>query len=249
MSLIDPSALDNNAKLLFDTLLNSVELARFTLVGCNALALQIKHRVCRGFDFAFYGQMLPTTQINEFVSRLKLAGYVVHDLTDITTLAQFKIKTGENLRDFNRNYIINGIKLTFFVQGKTRQQREFYKNCETIQDPSMQFKILGLDGLKVAKILLLADEVLSPNLFDLMTLVKDHALTLDNINLFVKTLGHIDDPEHYRAVLTGIIPLDKNDEGLKPMNINFDIETIYEFFDKAYEQHDIKKASEFYSKN
>ncbi|MFV1984032.1 MAG: nucleotidyl transferase AbiEii/AbiGii toxin family protein [Thiohalomonadales bacterium] len=248
MNTIDQSVLNDKSKFLFNTLFNSSELTGFTLVGGTALALQIKHRLSLDFDFAYYEHALPTRKIDELINRLKSEGLAIHDMTDTTAVSQFKINTGENLRDFSRDYIINGIKLTFFIHGKTQQQREYYKHCKTLQSEGMQFKILDIDGLKVSKILLLADRVRSRDLFDLMILVKYHSLTLNKINLFVKTLGHIDDPEHYRAVLTGIIPLDKNDEGLKPVNIKSDIKNIYQFFDNLYEEYDIKMASEFYSK-
>ncbi len=247
MTTIDKSALHSNARLLFNSLLNAPELIGFTLVGGNALALQIKHRIAINFDFAYFEQVLPIKKIDDFVSRLRTENYVVHDLTDSNEIAQFKINTGENLRDYTREYIINGVKLTFLVEGKTQQQRDFYKNCETLQCKGMLFNVLGLNGIKVSKILKLADRVRSRDIFDLMILVMDHSLTLDKLNIFVKTLGHIDDPEHYRAVLTGVIPLDINDEGLKPVNINFNIKKIYQFFDEVYEEYDIKKACELYS--
>ncbi|VAX00018.1 hypothetical protein MNBD_GAMMA22-1091 [hydrothermal vent metagenome] len=248
MASLNRSALQSNAKVLFKALSASKELAGFTLVGGNALALQIKHRVTLNFEFAYFEAMLPLKQIDDFVIRLKSEAYVVHDLTDSNEVAQFKINTGENLRHYSRDYIINGVKVTFFVQGKTQVQRDFYKKCNCIQTKDMQFKVLGLDGLKVSKILILADRVRSRDLYDLMVLIIDHCLTLEKINMFIRTLGHIDDPEHYRAVLTGIIPLDVNDEGLTPVNFNSDIKSIYQFFDETYEENDIKKACEVYSK-
>ncbi|MFV2061814.1 MAG: nucleotidyl transferase AbiEii/AbiGii toxin family protein [Gammaproteobacteria bacterium] len=247
MKIIDESVLPDKTKALFAILLDSPELQNFILVGGTALALQIKHRISLDFDFACYTVKLPIEIIDEFINRLRFENFAVHDLTDITSVSQFKINTGNNLRDFARDYSIDGIKLTFFVHGKTTQQRDFYSHCETIQNHDKQFKILGIDGLKVAKILLLADRVRSRDLFDLMILIKNHSFTIDKLNLFIRTLGHIDDPEHYRAVLTGLIPLDTNDEGLKPVNIDFDIKQIYQFFDELYAQHDIKKTSEFYS--
>jgi len=248
-SFINTSILTNNAKLLFSDLLNSPELADFTLVGGTALALQIRHRISLDFDFACYQQKLPVNKIDNLIIRLKNNAYSIHTSSDVTKVAQFKINTGTNLYNYARDYIINGIKLTFFVHGKTNQQREFYNNCEAIQDNNKQFKILSIEGLMVSKILLLADRARSRDLFDLMILFKDYSLTLEKLELFVKTLGHNDDPEHYRAVLTGIIPLDKNDEGLKSVNVDFDINKIYQFFDELYAQQDIKKASEFYSNN
>lgn len=248
MNLIDQTILTDNARLLFSKLLISSELANFTLVGGTALALQIQHRLSLDFDFACYSAKLPVQQIDDFIYRLKNEGQTVHELTDVTTVSQFKINTGDDLRQFARDYIINSIKVTFFVHGKTLQQREFYSHCEKINNDDMFFSILRIDGLKVAKILVLADRVRSRDLFDLMILVKDHSLTLNKLELFVKTLGHIDDPEHYRAILTGVIPLDKNDEGLKPVNIDFDIRVIYQFFEDLYREQDIKKTVDLYTR-
>jgi len=248
MSLIDQTILTDNARLLFSTLLISPELSNFTLVGGTALALQIQHRLSLDFDFACYAPKLPVQQIDDFICRLKNEGHTIHELTDVTAISQFKINTGNDLRQFARDYIVNGLKITFFVHGKTSQQREFYSHCEKIQTNDMLFSILGIDGIKVAKILVLADRVRSRDLFDLMILVKEHSLTLDKLELFVKTLGNIDDPEHYRAILTGIIPLDQNDEGLKPVNINFDIKEIYQFFEELYKEQDIKKTINLYNR-
>jgi len=46
--------------------------------------------------------------------------------------------------------------------------------------------------------------------------------------------------------MTGVIPLDKNDEGLEPVDIVIDINDIYHFFDHLFAEHDIQRAAEFY---
>ncbi len=247
--LYNKSALTEDALHLFDVLASSPELQGLTLIGGTALALQINHRISLDFDFASFEEKIPIRKIDPLVNQLKADGHRVNELTDTTAVSQFKINTGENLREYVRDYVINNIKVTFFAHGKNHEQRQYYNNAAKIQKTLMSFNILGIDGLKVAKTLVLADRARSRDLFDLMILVRDHSFSIEKLIEIVKQMGHIDDPEHYRAIMTGVIPLDKNDEGLKPVDAGIEIKEIYDFFDSMYTDHDIKKASEFYLRN
>jgi len=243
------SVLTEEAVHLFDVLASSAELTGLTLIGETALALQVNHRISLDFDFATFEEKIPVRKIATLVSKLKADGHRVNELTDTTAVSQFKINTGENLREYVRDYVINNVKVTFFSHGKNHQQRKYYKNAEKIQDAVMNFNILGIEGLIVAKTLVLADRVRSRDLFDLMILVRDYSYSIEKLTTIVQQMGHIDDPEHYRAVMTGVIPLDNNDEGLKSVNENIDVKDIYDYFDGVYAEHDIKIASEFYLYN
>jgi len=244
--LIKSVLMDENRRL-FDLLAQSSELEGLTLVGGTALALQINHRNSLDFDFATFEEKLPTKNIDLLIHRLKAGKNTVNEITDSTAVSQFKINTGENLRDYARDYVVNNIKVTFFTHGQNQDQRQFYKNTAKVTDSTISFDVLAIDGLKAAKTLVLADGVRSRDLFDLMVLVRDYHYSLDEIISTVKRIGHIDDMEHYRAVMTGIIPLDKNDEGLYPVDVVTDIKDIYRFFDNLFAEHDIQRAAEFYS--
>ena len=64
------------------------------------------------------------------------------------------------------------------------------------------------------KALLLADRARSRDLFDLMALIQGHGYTLDQALGLVKKLAPIErrDIERHKAVMTGAIPLDPEDE-------------------------------------
>jgi len=247
MTRLIKSALLDDSRQLFAVLEKSPELEELTLVGGTALALQINHRVSLDFDFAAFDEILPTRNIDALINRLRAGKNHVNEITDTNAVSQFKINTGENLRDYARDYVMNNIKVTFFTLGKNQNQRQFYKDTAKVKDPGATFSVLGMDGLKTAKTLVLADRVRSRDLFDLMILVKDYSFTLDQMNLIVKQIGHIDDMEHYRAVMTGVIPLDNKDEGLNPVNVTVKIEDIYLFFEDLFAEHDVETAAEFYS--
>jgi len=50
------------------------------------------------------------------------------------------------------------------------------------------------------------------------------------------------DLEYYRAVLTGKIPLDRDDEGLLAVDVQVGVDQIYQFFKKIFKEHDLELA-------
>lgn len=249
MDNIYSSVLTDEANLLFKTLSSASELEDLTLIGGTALALQIKHRISLDFDFATFEKEIPCYKIDSFISRLKTEGWSIHEIVDTNNTSQFKINTGLNLRNFVRDYVINGIKLTFFTHGKNDKQRQYYSQSHKIKSDEISFSIMGIDGLKTSKILVLADRVTSRDLYDLMILIKNYSFTLDKAFSLIKQISHLDDIEHYRAVMTGIIPLDKSDPGLLAVDVGVTILEIYEYFENIFEIHDIEQARIKYSKN
>jgi len=153
------------------------------------------------------------------------------------------------MRNYVRDYIINNVKVTFFAHGKNDLQRKYYNEAEKIKHDNMSFGILGIEAIKVSKMLVLADRVKSRDLYDLMILMRDISYSINDALLMIKEISHLDDSEHYRAVMTGTIPLDENDEGLMPVNVDYDTSQVYAFFEKEFEKYDIKKNAEIYDHN
>jgi len=247
MTIINYSVLTDQANKLFEILKKAPELNGLTLVGGTALALQIGHRVSLDFDFASFTGSIPSYNIDSLIENLKQTGLNVHEITNPQNESQFRINTGEQLRDHVRDYIVNKIKLTFIAHGRTKLQRKFYSGVHKIQSDDMSFNIMGLEGLKTSKTLVLADRVQSRDLYDLMMLMENHHYTIENLVSVIKELGHIDDPEHYRAVMTGLIKIDLRDDGLMPVDIHYSVEDIYEYFESQYEKYDILQSIELFS--
>lgn len=110
------------------------------------------------------------------------------------------------------------------------------------------FDLLGLDALKIAKTLVLADRVRSRDLFDLMVLMRSYDYSVAEAMKIVESLGHNDDPEYYKAVMIGSIPLDKEDEGLDAVNVKITPDEMYEFFDKRIADYELRLAEEYFSR-
>lgn len=66
------------------------------------------------------------------------------------------------------------------------------------------------------KSLVLAERTCSRDLFDLITLIRDHGFRMVDAFSLVRALAPIEqrDIERHKAVMTGLIPLDSEDEGL-----------------------------------
>lgn len=237
-------ALSQATRDLFEYAAGSPELAPFTLVGGSALALQIDHRRSMDLNFAVFTDTLPEPDIDRWIERLRQAGVAADDLTDIEAASRFRINTGKPLSRFARDYEIAGVRVTFFVQGRNEAQRRFYRDADVLHGSSRSFGILGLDGLKVAKTLVLADRARSRDLFDLMVLLRDHGLTVDRMARIVRTLGHNNDLEHYIAVMCGDIPLDAGDEGLHPTGTAIAINDIHAELRRYIDAWQIERASE-----
>jgi len=235
------------AAALFKVLCHAPELTGLTLIGGTALALQINHRISLDFDFAQFGGTLHGPAIDQLISRLKQEEHQAQIITSPAEISQFKINRGMNLLDYARDYVIDGVKVTFFIHGKNSVQKTFYQKTEKINENDMSFDILGIDGLKAAKTLVFADRVRSRDLYDLYILMRDHSYSLDNLFSIVRELGTIDDPEHYKAIMRGEIPLDNDDEGLEAVDLYTGIEQIYEYFNQIIDDYEIKLARDLYS--
>lgn len=211
------------------------------LVGGTALALQIGHRKSNDLDLACFDKKLPNNAIDQFLLELKKT-HQVRELNSVAQISQFKIQTGLNLLDYVRDFNIDQVKVTFLSLGENVKQQAFYKEASKI-NKAWAFPLLGKDGLEVAKTLVMKNRVRSRDLYDLMLLMRDHGYTLKSLINNLQTYLLNDDFEYYRAVLTGRIPLDRDDEGLLPVDVNVTIDQIYQFFKQELKSYDLEVAS------
>lgn len=243
LSILNPAT-----RRIFTVIAALTDASAFTLIGGTALSLQIGHRVSNDLDFAVFLERLPTQKVDKLIATLKEQGHSVSLITDPSKISIFKINTGESLLNFARDYTVDDVKITFFAHGRNEQQRSFYRKTPTVVSNEVSFPILGIEGLNTAKTLVLADRVRSRDLFDLMILIRDHGFSIATALAIAEKLGTNNDPEYYKAVMTGKIPLDEEDEGLATVSVTTPIDDIYDFFKKAVEQYEISLAAEFWRK-
>jgi DNA-binding XRE family transcriptional regulator len=98
-------------------------------------------------------------------------------------------------------------------------------------------------GFGRTNLTLLGQRVRSRDLYDLFILAKEHGYTIAQLLHDAATYGTNDDPEYYKAVLRGEIPLDIDDEGLEPVGVATDLNVIYSFFDTQISLIEIDEAA------
>ena len=220
------------------------KLAGFTLVGGTALALQLGHRISEDLDFNIFGQKLPIKAIDALLDELAAEGSVIQSLIKSEQKSAFKINTSENLDNYLQDYLIDGAKVTFHSRHereRPKQQIDFLKSIPKLKLADDGFDLLSLEGLFVMKSIVVYDRVKSRDLFDLMIFTRDHGYTLSDIFTAIDTYQPIrnKDPEHFKSVATGLIPIEKNDEGFSSIHLDVTMYEIYKHFKKLISDFEI----------
>lgn len=231
----------------FARLKDDPRMSGFTLVGGTALALQIGHRISEDLDFNIFGQKLPVRNIDGILDDLAAGGASIESLITPEQKSKFKINTSENLDNYIQDYLIDGAKVTFHSRNESdrpKQQIEFLKAASKLDVSEHGFKVLGVGGLFVMKSIVVYDRVKSRDIYDLMVLTRDCGYTLKDVFLAIEAYqpARNRDPEHFKSVVTGIIPLDKNDEGFFSINLDVKIEDVYKYFRKLVNEHEMQLA-------
>lgn len=240
-----PEATQKNfSRLQIDT-----RLAGFTLVGGTALALQIGHRVSEDLDFNIFGQKLPINALDGLLDDLAEGGATIESLITPEQKLGFKINTSEILDHYIQDYLIDGAKVTFHSRNESdrpKAQIAYLKATPKVMVSEGGFDVLGIDGLLAMKSIVVYDRVKSRDLYDLMVLTRDHGFTLDDIFAAIDRYQPIrnKDPEHFKSVATGLIPLDKNDEGFASIQLNVKMADVYKHFKKLIDGYEIRAVQQ-----
>ena len=229
----------------FARLKDDPRLAGFTLVGGTALALQIGHRISEDLDFNIFGQKLPIKVIDGLLDELAAGGAAIESLITSEQKLGFKINTSENLDHYIQDYLIDEARVTFHSRhegDRPKAQIDFLKSAPKVVVSEGGFDVLGIDGLFAMKSIVVYDRVKSRDIYDLMALTRGHGYTLDDIFAAIDAYQPIrnKDPEHFKSVVTGIIPLDKNDEGFSSIQLNVKMGEIYKYFKKLIDDYEVR---------
>jgi len=239
--------LPEKTRVIYRRLLEEPLMQGMTLVGGSALALQTGHRISEDLDFAIFGAQLPSARIDTLISGLETAGFDVSLTTSQSDIERFRINTGRKLLNFVRDYAVDGVKLTFFARGANAPQKQLdWLNQADRLAVGAGFDILGLHGLFAMKSLVLADRARSRDLFDLMYLIEHCGYTIDQSFALAQQLAPVEkrDIERHKGVMSGIIPLDDDDEGFASINVQRSIAEIYAFLAEQIDAFEQRQAEE-----
>ena len=119
---------------------------------------------------------------------------------------------------------------------------DYLKHADLLPVDDISFSILGLEGLRVSKAVVIGQRVRSRDLYDLFVLIRDHGYSVEQLLKDAQKYGTNDDSEYYKSVLRGDIPLDLEDEGLEPVGVPVALDDIYSFFNARISQLEIDEA-------
>lgn len=218
-----------------------------TLMGGAALTLLIGHRLSEDLDFFYFEDKLPI-EVSSLIAVLKKT-HSVHSTLTPSQISQARIN-GYNIEDYIRQYLIDGVKVSFSVMDKSGVSRSHYFKNAPVIDYQAAFNIVELDSLFKSKAIILSDRVKSRDLFDLMVLIRDHGYTIKDM---IDAIIMVDDKDEQQAhavleILIGNVPLDSNDPGFSSIKLDVSINEIYDFFNEEvnkYEKMLVKAAYKF----
>ena len=229
----------------FERLQNDSRLKGFSLVGGTALALQIGHRISEDLDFNIFGDKLPLKAIDALLDDLSAQGARIESLVTPEQKTRFKINNAESLDLYVQDYLIDGAKVTFQSRNdhdRPKAQIDYLRAAPKVVVSDSGFDVMGIDGLFVMKSIVVYDRVKSRDIFDLMVLTQKHGYTLDGVFAAIEAYQPIRnrDPEHFKSVVTGLIPLDTNDEGFASIALNVKMVELYKYFEKLVNAYEVQ---------
>ena len=153
-------------------------LENFLLVGGTALSLYLNHRLSEDLDFATTERTLPTQAISNLLEQFKCAGSVIEDATSLAAKHD-AINEGYDIEDYQQDWLIDGVKLTFFALEKENGREKL------ALDPGKEWRnklrLASLDTLFVTKALVLTDRHAIRDNFDIYTLMKQENYLYDDL--------------------------------------------------------------------
>ena len=236
-------SLPEQTRQVFDHLSSNNLLRGFTLIGGTALALQIGHR--KSEDLAFW---LPAVKMNKevissVVSLARQSGFAVQLAMKHEAITSAKIN-GHDLLAYAQDYMIGGVKVTFFARDDTAFQH--FNTFPRVPETNTSFGVMSIEGLFSMKSYVIHQRVRSRDLFDLKTFIRNGQTIGD-----ILRAGPEADPaysiDHAKSVLIGNVPLDKKDEGFDSVGVNEKIEDIYAFFKDAIDNYEQTIAEETFA--
>lgn len=228
------ASLPEATRRVFDHFAANALLGDFTLIGGTALALQLGHRRSEDLDFWLPAERLNKDVVSTAVRMAQQAGFAAQLVTAHDKIVTARIN-GYDLLSFAQDYVIGGIKVTFFARLDVAYQ--YFNQLARLPDTPTSFRIMGTEGLFCMKSHVIHQRVRSRDLFDLKTFLQ-YGKTLSEILLAGPAADPACSSEYAKSVLLGDVPLDQEDEGFDSVGVTEHINDIYAFFQSAVDEYE-----------
>jgi hypothetical protein len=155
----------------------------FVLVGGSALALRISHRFSEDLDVAFSKLILPSSRLDALARSFGANGFDIVHTDDPAALFEFEA-AGQNLRDYQQDFLVNGkVKLSFFTADEALTRVLSPEESDTI-------RIGSLEELFASKALVCASRSTTRDWFDMQTLIQNHNFSVADIHAVFERVGN-----------------------------------------------------------
>lgn len=147
-------------------------LKSLVLVGGTALAIRERHRLSEDLDFCSIdgnGLELNRNEIDRLLDRLEESGSQITPIINLEEQQKFEIN-GDDLLDHHQRYVIDGVKVDFFVI-QSRKLRGFF--CQHKHEELIPgIKVADTETLFHLKSNVVLDRLKSRDFFDIKTLLE-----------------------------------------------------------------------------
>lgn len=217
------------------------ELQGMVLVGGTALALQVGHRLSEDLDFWLPGSRLNVFTIDVLMRDLLAQGRQVFFANDPNKASAFRINTSENLAAFAQDWVVDGVKLQFFC--RLDAAYTFFSSLPRHSPSAVgcTFEVASPQMLLHMKSWLIHQRVRSRDLFDLWHFLQ----TGNSIETLVRAASKASaatSEDYAKQVLTGLVPLDAEDEGFASLTHGTTLDQIRLDFVSAINAWEVELA-------
>ena len=143
----------------------------FRLIGGTALSYHLNHRLSEDLDFCLMGK-LPLDAIEEFIKH----SVIIYGRDKVTLiefsqgkLIDFEINC-ENIFEYEQNWMINGVKVTFFDGSDNRGIKDIFEQDKYSKIGNI--KISSVDSIFAMKSLMFYKRAKSRDYYDLFYMYK-----------------------------------------------------------------------------
>ena len=172
-----------NTEVLANKIAGEAFLNQFLLVGGTALSVYLKHRLSEDLDFATAEKKLPREVISENINRLKEKGSKVENILSVAA-REDAINDGVDIYDYQQDWSIDGVKLTFFTLSKENGREKLAEDPG--EEWSKNLRLASLETLFVTKSLVLADRHTMRDNYDMHALLQLDAFSYEDMILAFK---------------------------------------------------------------
>ena len=174
----------NEIKIVLDRICNNdIFYGNSFFVGGTALSYYLNHRISYDIDIAFTDK-LPISKINAFA--YSIGARAIPD----SNASQFKINTGEDIKNYHMKFMLEGVKLEFsYFRDPIQIEIIKQAKAQPYIDNS-KLKVLDLKSIVKLKIFALFNRKKTRDLFDAYMILEKDLFTLNELETLYSFVQH-----------------------------------------------------------